>query len=76
MAEGSGLVNHIMIDLEMNKIDKQYHEDKKLSSELIEIGAIDMAHDGLAEIAELTQFYLIIELQLDDWYDGGKITLA
>ncbi len=42
MAEGSGLVNHIMIDLEMNKIDKQYHEDKKLSSELIEIGAVKM----------------------------------
>ncbi|MFG6392897.1 MAG: exonuclease domain-containing protein [Lachnospiraceae bacterium] len=35
-------MNHIMIDLEMNKIDKQCHEDKKLSSELIEIGAVKM----------------------------------
>ncbi len=40
--EGSGYVNHIMIDLEMNKIERQYHGDKKLSSELIEIGAVKM----------------------------------
>ena len=31
-----------MIDLEMNKIEKQCHKDKKLSSELIEIGAVKM----------------------------------
>lgn len=62
---------------------REYHpalpehlEQQTFVKALIEIGAIDMAHDGLAEIAELTQFYLIIELQLDDWYDGGKITLA
>ncbi len=40
--EGSGYVNHIMIDLEMNKIERQYRGDKKLSSELIEIGAVKM----------------------------------
>ena len=33
-------MKHIMIDLEMNKIKKQYREDKKLSNELIEIGAV------------------------------------
>ena len=51
-------------------------EEQTFVKELIEIGAIDMEHDGLAEIAELTQFYLKIELQLNDWYDDGKITLA
>lgn len=40
--KGSAFVNHIMIDLEMNKIDRQYRGDKKLSSELIEIGAVKM----------------------------------
>ena len=34
-----------MIDLEMNKIKKQYREDKKLSNELIEIGAVKMDDD-------------------------------
>lgn len=33
-------MDHIVIDLEMNKIEKQFHNDKKLSSELIEIGAV------------------------------------
>lgn len=31
-----------MIDLEMNKIQKKYRDNKKLSSELIEIGAVKM----------------------------------
>lgn len=35
-------MNHIMIDLEMNKIEKQFRGDRKLSSELIEIGAVKM----------------------------------
>lgn len=35
-------MNHIMIDLEMNKITKQIRDRKKLSSELIEIGAVKM----------------------------------
>ena len=30
---------------------------------------------GISEIAELTEFYLKVELQLNDWYDDGKITL-
>ena len=38
-------MKHIMIDLEMNKIKKQYREDKKLSNELIEIGAVKMDDD-------------------------------
>lgn len=33
-------MNHIVIDLEMNKIEKQFRGDLKLSSELIEIGAV------------------------------------
>ncbi len=35
-------MQHIMIDLEMNKIEKQRKNEKKLSSELIEIGAVRM----------------------------------
>ena len=35
-------MNHIMIDLEMNKIEKQQRDQWKLSSELIEIGAVKM----------------------------------
>ena len=35
-------MKHIMIDLEMNKIEKQILNGNKLSSELIEIGAVKM----------------------------------
>lgn len=35
-------MQHIMIDLEMNKIEKQQRGKNKLSSELIEIGAVRM----------------------------------
>ena len=35
-------MQHIMIDLEMNKIEKQWRGKNKLSSELIEIGAVRM----------------------------------
>lgn len=35
-------MKHIMIDLEMNKIEKQLRGKQKLSSELIEIGAVKM----------------------------------
>ena len=42
LQKGSAFVNHIMIDLEMNKVKRQCRGDKKLSSELIEIGAVKM----------------------------------
>lgn len=35
-------MNHIMIDLEMNKIERRQRGELKLSSELIEIGAVKM----------------------------------
>lgn len=35
-------MNHIMIDLEMNQIERRQRGDYKLSSELIEIGAVKM----------------------------------
>ncbi len=62
---------------------REYHptlperlEDQVFVKELLEIGAFDLSRDDeLAEIAELTQFYLNVQLQLDDWYDEGKITL-
>lgn len=38
-------MQHIMIDLEMNKIEKQKRGKYKLSSELIEIGAVRMDDD-------------------------------
>ena len=42
LLEGSAFVNHIVVDLEMNKITKQIRDSFKLSSELIEIGAVKM----------------------------------
>lgn len=51
-------------------------EEQVFVSELIEIGVIDLQDNGLSEIAELTEFYLKIELQLDAWYNDGKITLS
>ena len=49
-------MNHIMIDLEMNKIDKQQRGDIKLSSELIEIGAVKM--DDQFEVIDQYQTYV------------------
>lgn len=49
-------MKHIMIDLEMNKIEKQMKDNKKLSSELIEIGAVKM--DEQFEFLEKYQTYV------------------
>ncbi|BDF70244.1 hypothetical protein CE91St41_25290 [Oscillospiraceae bacterium] len=53
----------------------EHLEQQTFVSELIEIGAIDITDNGLAEIAELTEYYLSVELQLDDWYQDGRISL-
>ncbi len=52
----------------------EHLEDQCFVKELIEIGAIDLKEDGLAEIAEFTRCYLTVQLQLDAWYDEGMIT--
>lgn len=57
IVEGSEFVNHIMIDLEMNKIEKQYRDTKKLSSELIEIGAVKM--DDKFNVIDKYQTYVM-----------------
>lgn len=51
-------MKHIMIDLEMNKIEKRWDENKKLklSSELIEIGAVKM--DDKFEVIDKYQTYV------------------
>lgn len=49
-------MKHIMIDLEMNKVEKQIRGHKKLSSELIEIGAVKM--DNRFEIVDKYQTYV------------------
>lgn len=49
-------MNHIMIDLEMNKIEKQHRDQLKLSSELIEIGAVKM--DDHFEVLDTYQSYV------------------
>lgn len=41
---------------------------------MIEIGEIDLEDYGLAEIAELTDHYLKTKLQLEAWYEEGRIT--
>lgn len=61
--KGAYFVQHIMIDLEMNKIDKQTDGDKSLSNELIEIGAVRMDED----------FQLLDKYQTYVMTDYGKI---
>lgn len=53
----------------------EHLEQQTFVQELIEIGAIDLADTGLAEISQLTECYLSVELQLKDWYQEGRITL-
>lgn len=60
---------------EYSPILPEHLEQQFFVQELVEIGAVDMQNDGLAEIAELTEFYMKIEQQLDDWYNDGEITL-
>jgi inhibitor of KinA sporulation pathway (predicted exonuclease) len=49
-------MQHIMIDLEMNKIEKQKRGKHKLSSELIEIGAVRM--DEEFQVVDTYQSYV------------------
>lgn len=49
-------MKHIMIDLEMNKTEKQIRDGKKLSSEIIEIGAVKM--DEQFELIDKYQSYV------------------
>ncbi|RKI38944.1 exonuclease [bacterium D16-51] len=49
-------MNHIVIDLEMNKITKQIRDSYKLSSELIEIGAVKM--NGAFHVIDTYQTYV------------------
>lgn len=49
-------MNHIVIDLEMNKITKQCRDSCKLSSELIEIGAVKM--NDAFEVIDTYQTYV------------------
>ena len=49
-------MQHIMIDLEMNKIEKQWRGKNKLSSELIEIGAVRM--DASFAVVDTYQSYV------------------
>ena len=51
------IMNHIVIDLEMNKIEKQIRGEYKLSSELIEIGAVRMDHNF--EVTDTYQTYVM-----------------
>lgn len=64
MSEGSAAVNHIVIDLEMNKIEKQYRGSCKLSSELIEIGAVKM--NSRFEVLDTYQTYVSPDYGLMD----------
>lgn len=51
-----------------DQLDKQF-----FVKELEEIGALD-PNNGIAELGELTRFRLSIKLQLDDWYNSGRIS--
>lgn len=50
-------------------------DQQPFARELIEIEAVDLDDAGLSELAEFTEHYLSVELQLMDWYDEGKIDL-
>lgn len=61
---------------------REYHpilpdhlDQQPFAKELIEIEAIDMDTNGLAELAEFTEHYLSVKMQLTDWYEEGKIDL-
>lgn len=60
---------------EYNPVLPEHLEQQFFVKELTEIGALDVTESGLPELAELTEFYLKTELQLNDWYNEGKITL-
>lgn len=60
---------------EYNPILPEHLEQQFFVKELIEIGVADIDDYGLSEIADLTEFYLKIELQLNDWCNEGRITL-
>lgn len=53
----------------------EHLEQQVFVKELVEIGAIDLDDNGLADIAEFTEHYLSIKMQLEDWRDDGKIDL-
>lgn len=62
---------------------REYHpslpdhlDQQPFAKELIEIEAIDTGAAGLAELAEFTEHFLTIKMQLSDWYEEGKIDYA
>ena len=59
---------------EYNPILPEHLDEQFFVKELIEIGAVDMDDFGLSEIAEYTNHYLSITMQLEDWYKEGRIT--
>ena len=59
---------------EYKPILPEHLEEQFFVKELIEIGAVDMDEFGLSEIAEFTNHYLSITMQLEDWYKEGRIT--
>lgn len=50
-------------------------DQQPFARELIEIEAINHDEAGLSDLAEFTEHYLSVKLQLEDWYYEGKIDL-
>lgn len=59
---------------EFNPILPDHLENQFFVTELCELGILDFEDDGLSELAELTRCYLSLELQLNEWYENGKIS--
>lgn len=57
-------MSHIVVDLEMNKIEKQFRGSLKLSSELIEIGAVRLDEDF--QTVDTYQSYVLPDYGLMD----------
>lgn len=51
-------------------------EHQPFVKELVEIGAVEPGAAGIAEVAELTRYYLNVKLQLEDWYNDGRLTFT
>lgn len=52
----------------------EHLEQQQFVQELIDIGAVENDIEGLAEIAEFTDYYLQSVLQLDDWHQEGRVS--
>lgn len=52
----------------------EHLEQQTFVKELIEIAAVDMEDNGLAAIADWTNSYLTLKMQLEQWHEDGRVS--